>query len=73
MKIDISTVARQCKTNLVESPVNILRAAQKTIVRGKLLEIESLDSTIEGATNQIMIDMMLLSKGEEESKGGNKW
>lgn len=53
--------------------MNILRAAQKTIVCGKLLEIESLESTIEGATNQILIDMMLLSKGEEESKGGNKW
>ena len=56
LKTVISALVGYCKTNSTDNPVDILRAAQKYIVCGRPLRIESLDSTIEGATNQIMIN-----------------
>ena len=63
LKTVISTSVGYFKTNLVENPVkieylveNIWRAACKAIVCGRPLEIETLDSTIEEATNQIIIN-----------------
>lgn len=47
LKTVISMLVGYCKTNSTENPVDILRAAQKAIVCGKPLGIESLDSTIE--------------------------
>ena len=55
----------------MENPVDILRAAQKAIVCGRPLEIESLDSTIEGAANQIMIDRYNVFKSAKEELNGN--
>ena len=71
MKTVISTLVGYCKTNSIDNPVDILRAAQKAIVCGRPLEIESLDSTIEGATNQIMINRYDVFKSAEEELTGN--
>ena len=57
-----------CKTNSVENPADILRTAQKAIVCGRPSGIESLDSTTQGAMNQIMI---VFKTAEEELSGNN--
>ena len=71
LKCVILTLVGYRKTNLIENSVNILRAAQKAIVCGRPLEIESLDSTIEGATNQIMINRYDVLKNAKEELSGN--
>ena len=71
MKTIISTLLRYCKTNSIDNPVDILRAAQNAIVCGRPLEIEPLDSTIEGATDQIMINRYDVFKSAKEELSGN--
>ena len=71
LKTVISMLVGYCKTNSIENPVDILRAAQKAIVCGKPLGIESLDSTIEEAMNQIMINRYDDFKSAKEELSGN--
>ena len=71
LKTVISMLVGYCKTNSIENPVDILRAAQKAIVCGKPLGIESLDSTIEGAMNQSMINRYDVFKSAKEELSGN--
>ena len=71
LKTVTSTLVGYRKTNSIENPVDILRAAQKAIVCGRPLEIESLDSTI-GAKNQIMINRHdVFNIAKEELSGNN--
>ena len=71
LKTVISMLVGYCKTNSIENPVDILRAAQKAIVCGKSLGMESLDSTIEGAMNQSMINRYDVFKSAKEELSGN--
>ena len=67
----MSTLVGYCETNSVDNPVNILRIPQKAIVCGRPLEIKSLDSTIEGTANQIMINKYDVFKSANEELSGN--
>ena len=71
LKTVTSTLMGYCKTNSIDNPVDIVRAAQKAIVCGRPLEFESLDSTIEGAMNQIVINRYDIFKSVKEEVSGN--
>ena len=71
LKTVTSTLMGYCKTNSIDNPVDIVRAAQKVIICGRPLEFESLDSTIEGAMNQIVINRYDIFKSVKEEVSGN--
>ncbi|CAC5360331.1 unnamed protein product [Mytilus coruscus] len=47
---------RYCNENNMENPVDVLRYIQCILVQGRPLDIEAIDSTIEGETNYVVID-----------------
>ena len=67
----MSTLVGYCETNSIDNLVDILRIPQKVIVCGRPLEIKSLDSTIERAANQVMINKYDVFKSAKEELSGN--
>ena len=62
----VSDCVKQCKTENINDAVEILRCAQKYIVKGRQLDISSLSDTIIGETNFIYVDRFGVMKSTFE-------
>ena len=66
----IEDVIKLCKENSITSTKEVIRLMQAKIVRGRSLEIESVDTCPEGSTNYILVDRYhILDTGMEEING----
>jgi hypothetical protein len=67
LKDIVENCIKNCKTNDISNPVEILRKIQEQIVTGRPLELEDANSSIEGETNSIYIDRdRVMETGMEE-------
>ena len=63
----ITIIVNHCTIDEISNPVEVLRIAQKCIVRGRSLEVIQLNGEIKGETNSIFVDRYnLLATAKEE-------
>ena len=67
LEVVVDMIYKYCSHNNIVSPVEILRLAQKCVIRGRALEVTRLDSENEGETNMIVINRYdILNTAKEE-------
>ena len=67
LEVVVDMIYKYCSHNTIVNPVEILRLAQKCVIRGRELEVTRLDSENEGETNMIVINRYdVLNTAKEE-------